>query len=373
MLSRKQIRCPFQDLLCLGGLLCIMVWSLCQDNRLWAAVAGPCSDCHTMHYSQGGDLLAAWGSSGPYAGLLANDCVGCHTGTNSSGGNTPCVTAATAPDYGTTGTEGTTLAGGSFYWVTGDDTCGHNVSGIAGIGFDQLPPGFTNGRAAGDSTTPGGGAWLGSQQVTCAGTYGCHGSHNQDNQTAAIRGGHHSTKSGAITPDNDATDYRMLVGIAGYEDPDWEFLPDTSSHNQYKGVHDPNNSTAPDTSTISYFCSECHGSFHDDISTGITSPWLRHPTNYDMGIAGAAGGEYRYFNSGTGSAVSAYSVIAPVASSVTTTPLSVVSAHEANNTAIVTCISCHRAHGSQFYKSMRWDYAGSPTGGFCSLCHTSKD
>jgi predicted CXXCH cytochrome family protein len=40
--------------------------------------------------------------------------------------------------------------------------------------------------------------------------------------------------------------------------------------------------------------------------------------------------------------------------------------------AIVTCISCHRAHGSPYYKLLRWDYAGSISTG-CAYCHTSKD
>jgi len=47
--------------------------------------------------------------------------------------------------------------------------------------------------------------------------------------------------------------------------------------------------------------------------------------------------------------------------------------------AIVTCISCHRAHGSQYADLLRWDYAtmtahNGTTGNVgCFQCHTSKD
>ena len=38
-----------------------------------AKVSGVCSDCHTMHYSQGGSLSGG----GPYESLLINNCIGC--------------------------------------------------------------------------------------------------------------------------------------------------------------------------------------------------------------------------------------------------------------------------------------------------------
>jgi predicted CXXCH cytochrome family protein len=331
-----------------------------------------------MHYSQNDSILAEWDEGGPYQALLRSDCVGCHSGTNTGTADwdTPYVNMFSgAPTYNNTGTENDadTLAGGSFYWVNqvasgsiGGDAAGHNVAGICNA--DQtlvLPPGFDGGRAAADGSIPGGGTWPSGQQVTCAGVYGCHGTHAEIVQTLAIHGAHHRDLGGARTsPDNDpAAGYRFLVGIEGYEDPEWEFQPDQGNHNQYKGLDSPETTN---TSTISSLCARCHGAYHDgggQVGTG--SPWFRHPTDYDMGNADAA----EYGNYG-GSGVNAYVPAVPVASeTITSVKTSVTFA----NDTIVTCVSCHRAHGSPYYKAMRWNYAGSATGGLCSECHSSKD
>lgn len=371
-------------------LVLVTCFLLVVDTKVSAFVSGPCSDCHTMHYSQGGGALADWGREGvdgPFEALLTVDCVGCHTGDNSAGGKVPFVMPEIEANYGGingTGTESgaTTLAGGSFFWVSATDTCGHNVEGYCDSDATMLasspanlPPGFISGRPAGDGSSPGNGSW-GTQQITCAGTYGCHGSHATTNQARAIRGGHHAL-SGSEIPfplSNSSADYRMLVGIAGIEDSDWEFQPTVNSHNQYHGV-DTVGSLDSSTSTISYFCSQCHGLFHsnDDVSAPSASPWLRHPTNFDL--SGASGSEYGDYNDGIG--VGVYSLVAPVASDLSN-PInqwdiqSEVMEAGAVDDAIITCLSCHRAHGSPHYKSLRWNYAGFANGGDCAVCHTSK-
>ncbi len=347
-----------------------------------AFVTGPCTDCHTMHHSQDGGALTAWGDNGPYAALLTVDCIGCHSGDNVVDGKVPFVMPETmVPNYGVTGTESstTTLAGGNFYWVLANDTRGHNVAGYCNPdatmlpGDGALPPGFAGGRAAGDGTVPGGGSWPVNKQITCAGTYGCHGSHGVTGAAGALSGGHHALSGPSIPdPENSPADYRMLVGIAGIEDPAWELKPIASRHNQYHGVDNPGST---DTATISYFCSECHGRFHynDDAAAPSVSPWLRHPTNFDM--SQASGSEYANYNEVIG--VGVYSLVAPVASD-QGLPANRgviqdrVMESGSQSDAIITCLSCHRAHGSPYYKSMRWDYAGSATGGDCSVCHTSK-
>lgn len=334
-----------------------------------AKVTGPCSDCHTMHNSQDNSLV---NSSGTNGSLLREDCVGCHTGTNLGGTNvTPFVDHTGTVNYGASGIEGDTLAGGTFKFVKTTDYKGHNVSGIANPDVTlSSPPGFDHGRAAADGTIPGNGSGWTTQQITCAGTYGCHGSHDTTNPYQAISGAHHQNSQGsAITTPGDtaAGGYRMLVGIAGYEDPDWEFQPDKDNHNQYKGIDSAGQST--ETSTISYFCGECHGQFHNpsaNLSTGGGSPWLRHPTDYDMGNTDS-GSEYHSY----GGAGNTYLPATPLASDTITSVKSAISFLD--DSAIVTCLSCHRAHGSNFYKAMRWGYAESSSGGLCSNCHTSKD
>jgi len=346
-------------------ILSIIICLLLSPSFIFARVSGVCSNCHTMHYSQT-PQPTEWGTSGPYRALLVNDCVGCHTGTNTGSNTTPYVFSSTAPTYGTTGTEGDTLAGGNFYWVAnGSDTAGHNVAGICSADATlSTPPGFTSTYPDAENNTVGGGTWPAGQQVTCAGTYGCHGHHNTTDQLLAIYGAHHTNDS-TIDGNSVGSSYRFLIGILGKEDSDWEYQPTSTAHNQYYGI-DRADGGFPDNRTISYLCAECHGFYHNNSGTGGSHPWLRHPTDYDMGNTGT-NSEYRDY---PGDGSHTYSVIAPVASSDISTVISTVTF--ANDT-IVTCISCHRAHGTPYFKIIRWNYQGSSTGGNCSICHTTKN
>ncbi|MCD6137863.1 MAG: hypothetical protein J7J91_04650, partial [Deltaproteobacteria bacterium] len=350
-----------------------------------AKVSGPCVNCHTMHYSQHGkkpgetgfptespyDLWT--GTGGPYGALLVDSCVGCHSGATALKGTSneiPVVLRTTAPSG--TGPE-KSLAGGDFYWVAnGDDTKGHNVDGVASVdgnlGYD--PPGWDASATAGNTfgqVTGGNNSDWGSNQLTCAGMYGCHGKHTETTN-AAVAGAHHGDDSCLHVPNVDeskqgqsvVTSYRWCGGIHGIEDSDWEWTASdgTTDHNQYKGVNGNNNYS--DKTTISYLCAECHGVFHSDIG-GTSSPWTRHPTDFDMGSA--SGTEYQYYNGGSGGS-NDYSVIAPVGSStIGSNPLSTVNAESADGTAIVLCVSCHRAHGTEYDDLLRWDYSSMVAGG----------
>src|SRR4030042_6533419 len=50
-----------------------------------AKITGPCVNCHTMHNSQNGTVMATYGAdgrqwkgTGPYPALTRGDCLGCH-------------------------------------------------------------------------------------------------------------------------------------------------------------------------------------------------------------------------------------------------------------------------------------------------------
>ncbi len=339
----------------------VVVGALSLAGVAWARVSGPCSSCHTMHNSQGGQVVA---SGGPNEVLLVSDCVGCHTNTTSADtivNGTPIVWNNSEPTYPPSGSSSTnTLAGGNFYWVTqsGGNPKGHNVAGIASAEtrFSTIP----------GSTTS-------YYQVTCAGTQGCHGDRSKSDQYEAMYGAHHELDS-TIDGTTVGKSFRFLKGILGKEDGDWEQSVGNSDHNQYKGV-DRTGETQDDTSTISHLCAQCHGDFHNGAgnisSSSWGSPWLRHPTDYDMGNT-PSGSEYRqYYYSTKGDNL--YNPLVPVASSDVS---SVVSTVTFNNDTIVMCLSCHRAHGSPYDSIMRWDYKGWPGSGGtngCVVCHTSKD
>lgn len=348
-----------------------------------AKVGGLCVYCHTMHNSQAGmsmafelDLTkpnATKSDTTPNNALLKTDCIGCHQGTN-TGTTAPFIldTRAGGPDYGTTGTDGDTLAGGNFYWVsTGQDRTGHNVAGLASQDLKHT------------NIPPGGSALVG-DQLTCAGINGCHGSELQSNQIIAIRGGHHNNDMSAW---NDGlsitTSYRFLDGIQGKEDSDYEYKPDSSHHNKYYGINSPGGTG--NSGTISNHCARCHNNFHDNssqISAGTlgNNVWIRHPTDFDMSNAKSQGSfdgsEYDYYNDTQNINPRPYSVISPVATKdKTTTVNATVYTSVGADDAIVMCLSCHRAHGSPFDGILRWNYKNWPGTGVngCAKCHTTKN
>ncbi len=335
-----------------------------------AKVSGPCVDCHTMHNSQAGVSMAYTMSGatkdytgGPNKGLLNTDCVGCHQGVN-SGGAVPYVFDSGGPTYGTD-----TLAGGNFYWVSTNDRSGHNVVGLAAEDFPHgnLPPGSTDPEPL--------------YQLTCAGTYGCHGDRGQATDYGAVSGAHHGqskAENGAMMDGSDlANSYRMLLGLKGIEDSTWEKAPTDLLHNQYYGIdrsleNTPTVDVNDNPVTISALCAECHGHFHANVaaSDSMESPWIRHPTDFDMYSVKA-----KEFGDYGGSGVNAYQPSVPLASNDLSRGVLGTVLTTAGD-AIVMCLSCHRAHGSPYGGILRWDYKNWPAPGVtngCIICHTAKD
>jgi len=371
--------------------LFVFVLTMAVFSAAWARVSGPCVDCHTMHNSQNGAEVVA---GGPYRALTKGDCAGCHTGTNTGSNNIPYVMDTSEPNYGTFGNEGDTLAGGNFYWVADDggddDTKGHNVVYLSNqdSNIGLTPPGWDNANfpAAGESgqyVADGATSW--SKQLTCAGTYGCHGTHDKDDDFQAISGAHHADDD-VIDGSTVGTSFRFLYGVVGIEDDDWEYQPTSTQHNQYYAVDRadvfPNNPASADPGSINYLCAECHGKFHsgsgsagaDDEDSTTGSPWIRHPTDFDMNnVASKEYGDYP----GPFDSAGTYWPVAPVG----TDDLSAgvrSQVLQTDDDAIVLCVSCHRAHGSPYADLLRWDYSqcdassGSPGNCGCYACHTTK-
>jgi hypothetical protein len=306
-----------------------------------------CSSCHTMHNTQHGQTMTAASTEA----LLNDSCVGCHSGTNINPALSgfPYVYDPTgAPTYGATGTSGhDTLAGGNFYWVVNvSDRKGHNVVGIAG---NDDTYGF---GVAGQKNIPGSNppTMLGAgEQLTCAGVNGCHGN-GAGTELESLRPGSHHIADDPTLGNSVANSFRFLSGIKGNEDADWEFTVSETDHNQYQG------SIGAGTDTVTSLCTGCHGDFH---ATG-TTPFLRHPV--DINLPGT--GEYASYIT--------YKPETPVASVDISAVLDNV---QGADEAIISCVSCHRAHGSPWDGILRWDYKSWPGGGFdgCGLCHSVKN
>ncbi len=368
---------------------------LLPAGHVLAAVTGACATCHTMHYSQDGDLPTGATAGGPWPVLLLGGCMGCHsettTNTIRAAGNVPIVwnTAGGTLDPGTSNawavTANMNLAGGNFYYVVNgpSHSKGHNVEGMVVADTVILPlntpPGFD---PANDPSTPN---YSVTYQLTCAGSNGCHGNRNVDRSLyvngfeasfKAISGAHHGTST-PIDGSTTAKSFRFLgsaalsaYSVLGKEDSDWQQSASVSDHNEYQGAINQTTQT-----TISYLCGHCHWKFHASGASGIggpTSPWLRHPTDTD--VIGK-GGEYASYNDIIGGL--AYSLEAPVGY-VGAIPVA-TRATVASGDSPVICLSCHRAHASPYNDILRWDYTTMQAGGAsasgtgCFRCHTTKD
>ncbi|MBC2694022.1 MAG: hypothetical protein HF982_01825 [Desulfobacteraceae bacterium] len=331
-------------------------------GQIKAKVTGLCSNCHTMHDSQGGSPMAPYGGLGtaPFQCLLRGNCLGCH-GQSSTGGEYVLWGSQKVPQV-YHATEGTDLAAGNFKYLGTDDNKGHNMFAIDQEDNASMfpPPGY--------KTDPG----ITATNFSCAGKYGCHGDRTVTGETTSMKGAHHADDS-IIDGNTTGTSYRFLKGVLGLENNDdnpWQNASPTD-HNEYKGLTSPDDSasaTSPGTGgSISGFCAECHEYYHgDDLDEtgGSFSPWMRHPTDISL----PSSGEYTNYIS--------YSIVAPVARvTLPDLPSGVVTPTGANDD-IVMCLSCHGAHATKFYKLMRWDYANSSLSTAlkgCNVCHTSKN
>lgn len=350
---------------------------------LWAAVKGDCVNCHTMHNSQDGKPMIfnlKTGKEGPMPTLLRSDCVGCHS--NPTGSETIIMLGSSAVpivynptgglQYPPSGSSNSVLAGGNFYWVAAKgDAFGHNVFGIAGTDASHS----AKGAPGGDRTMAAGSLCYNCHITLSSAGSGCGGCHLP---------AHHVDDGVARVADRGDGWYRFLgnvhyktldnAGVVGVEDAKWEQEPTSTQHNVYKGttVHYGRDERLLYNS-IGKFCSGCHSNFHHGIEPwegiGVAGAWIRHPS--DVVLPADPDKEY--------SGYTTYNPLAPVAKQ---TVDGTVSSSVVPGQDVVTCISCHRPHGSPYPDMLRWDYANDCNAGVadsathpcgCFACHTSKD
>ncbi|MDY6851663.1 MAG: cytochrome c3 family protein [Thermodesulfobacteriota bacterium] len=320
------------------GIAALVVFS----SPAFAAVTGVCSGCHTMHNSQGGSAMA---TGGPLPTLLTDSCLGCHTGgSDPYDGGYPYVA-------GTGFTDSKCLAGGFFSTGGGNHNDNSHTLGelTPPIGYDSTVVGSD--WYSGDSTGLG-----------CAGSAGCHGVEDEDDESEAIAGGHHGNSA--------ALGYRMLTvggnkvlgtGTTDYEEALIAAEGVSGTYNLYSA--DPDSTIETDAATISELCAKCHGLFHQDGAADGTNDgtsWIRHPSDTilpsDWTLQGAAyTTKDAYWN--------------PVGTQDAVTPIA--------TNKYVTCISCHRAHGTENNDLLRFPYAdqqaGSTTVDYgCLGCHNKQ-
>lgn len=360
-------------------LFMLLAFVLAMGGMAFAKVSGSCVNCHTMHNSQGNAPgVFGTGVIGPLGALVKSTCEGCHTTAGSDPLATPSGGSGLYPYVKGNFSDMNCLAGGYFPLTTEKTATGFDPQNSGGnahsLGSTYNPPGY-------DDTWYG--AESGFEKLSCAGDLGCHGDQNKrswdgavNKEMDAIKGGHHGTA--------EFIGYRMLItNIDGLQTPvagtgasDYEksLIANTTaptglytrtdatySHNIYSAGVD-------DNGTISKLCANCHGDYHGVVGTGLSSPWHRHPTDLalpaswdpaDDNISSNVDCKYNPF----GFAV------------------------DAINTAgakYATCLSCHRAHGTDNMDLLRFAYntylgdpaTGQSAGGGnmygCLGCHSNQ-
>ncbi|HHO48265.1 MAG TPA: hypothetical protein ENN06_07405 [Desulfobacteraceae bacterium] len=382
--------------------LTVIAALLAMPGMSGAQILGLCSNCHTMHNSQ--DNLAMtlenpWDTPGePHAQLLRASCLGCHA--QGAGATNIVVSGGNRfPQVYHDDVSGD-LAGGNFWYINSgadpSEAKGHNIPALTGAD-DTLyyPPGFIRGGPFNRHTTN-----IITDRLSCAGDpgneqlVGCHGirTHSTDFALGGIKGAHHDNVAGTVDPgpteNRPGHGYRFLVGVKGYEDPDWQATRSPGDHNEYYALtapiqmgcgggltscHVSDGGVRPPDGTISQYCATCHGNFHtletsanDGIGDDAIAPFIRHPT--DLTIPNRD--EYLDYT--------VYDLDSPVART-SVGDLGGPSSAVSPGADAVMCLSCHYSHAGPYDDMLRWDYTAMVAGGGstspsgCFACHTTKD
>jgi cytochrome c553 len=327
--------------------------------------------------------------------LLRTNCLGCHSEVGNETiivynetSRFPIVFNLAEPTYppDSNNKSTSTLAGGNFHWVVkyGDDY-GHNVLGIGARDYKYppgtIPPGGVNHTDAnGDPVllADANGDPVGLSGVSCD---NCHES--LFTSQSGCEGCHvpfHHADSADVLAVKDKGWYRFLgsvmlrneqegppaEGVIGIEDPNWEQNPLDGQHNTYQGTTASSLSYL-DSGAINQKCIGCHSRFHNE--TIANSTWIRHPDNAVIPDTG----EFADYTT--------YDPLVPVArQNVNDSDAGFLNIN--HNSDMVSCISCHRPHGSPYPAMMRWGYRYWPgldprsdetAQNGCAVCHTYKN
>ncbi len=295
-----------------------------------------CSDCHTMHYSQGGAAPAGAEAGGPFKGLLRAStasrlCLLCHDGTDT-----------TAPDV---------LAPVGMYAGTGDES--------SAAGFFQNSGGAADTRShdLGVSTVPPLSAAVPALTLTCTSCHNPHGSSNYRNLISAPVGGGGTT---VVL----GTDLFQSVAPA---------IPPTSlgSKAAYK------RSNVGYKSNYSNWCTECHNSLRTNTTGTSPAHFKRHPVNVALNTAGYDTDTTNWISATPAGVQPGEGATGDVTFGIprlrfqVSTAINYATATTVAASNEVFCGTCHLAHGWNYQKTLEMPYAegGADTYAGCEQCH----
>ncbi|MBI2931716.1 MAG: hypothetical protein HYY16_08695 [Planctomycetes bacterium] len=295
-----------------------------------------CSDCHTMHYSEGGVPPSGAEAGGPWSGLLKAStvnklCLSCHDGTDTAA---PDVLVPVSM-YAGSGDEHS--AGGYFQNSGGSATSlSHDLSVAAVPPLSSALPAMT---------------------LTCTSCHDPHGTSNYRNLITNPAGGPGTTlvlgtdvfqnAAPAVPPTPAAT-------VAAYKRSNIGYRSNTSA-----------------------WCAECHNALTANAAGTSPAHFIRHPTNVALNIAGYHTDTANWTNaapnglqSGEGSTGDATFGIPRVRFQVSTA----ADFAQATTVALsneIFCGSCHLAHGWKHQSNLVMPYkdGGVDTYAGCIQCH----
>lgn len=373
-----------------------------------------CTDCHTLHGSEDGANVVAggWAGGDGYRELLKKGdwtdmCLSCHKqGFNTAGSaDLPSVVQSgwVAPIVMTTdgvGPGGISMPAGDFYYSNGNAGAqsykkGHNPAYSKQAG--AVPAVVTSLLMAADPVlfaNPPGGA-IADGEWSC---HSCHGMHSRfsSGYTAyrqikrtvnniKIAGKTDTAAAGTETytgpAENTAAGYEAItsntrgdLGATGLVYVDKRGDGGALQGADLLAVYSDTNKNVYQGG-FSSFCSACHGDFHggngevegtDNAKTHVGGAWIKHPTNLDMNNTGN-----RKYGMGTYKATvsnaeginvnpSGYDFRYPLvkANNVFTVTSTVANASDPTTLATtdrLMCLTCHKAHASEFENMTRWD------------------
>jgi len=306
-----------------------------------------CNGCHTMHNSQNGESVAFDDAGNPILPTNGNDfllyfasatdtCLNCHYGSGSYhvwqednlDGADPYDEKGAGDFSYSTAPQILENTHGDFYPMDGEGA-GHTLVSIIG------------GRATPDAELPvaPGDLSLGayeSDQLRCT---SCHDAHFNGAFRALYRSGQISDFANGVNQRIWLVDMEA-IGIPMFGGPEGN-----TNHNVYQDNY-------------AQWCATCHPDVHD-VSSQI------HPTDFPMN-----GNIRDIYNAYTGSVDcigmpapcgdglqdAGDSYLAQVPFEDTTRTLTTDNSGPISGSALVTCVTCHRAHGSSAADGGRWDF-----------------
>ena len=309
----------------------------------------PCSDCHIMHYSEGGaapakTVFSKTGyveTTGPYAQLLLRSttnglCLFCHDG------NVPQAPDVKGPTISNTYSDEHSGAGYFTYVQT-----------------DSAPTGSSNGHYLGGPAAPVPYSTMSDMTLSCA---SCHDPHGTENYRNIL------TKPGIGSGATVTMGTHVFRNAAPGDPPSGSATNNayTKSNEGYK-------------SNTSKWCTECHNNLSDHVGGGTPSTRYHHVA--DVSINSYATGTFAtdsaHWAAGTGAGFG--TLTGDSTEGIPRLRFQAAGATDFSSSQTVAagnqvmCMTCHFAHGGPYEYGLVWPYkegSTADTNSGCKQCHS---